>query len=173
VSYCACASAVACSAVAFASVAVALAAAARSRTAFWCPAMVSSELAEALAGVRAAGDAADVLLGGGELGLSRSQRRGGHLGLGLRRAQPLARVVELLGEHLEVVRLRRDEGRRLGRAARVLRRGLGGQRRQQHAQDGGEDQTTAAGAGSERGRHDAAAPIVEMVRTGSSRGARQ
>jgi hypothetical protein len=96
------------------------------------------EGAEPLAGERAARDAAHGLLRLGQRGLRLLQLLGCLLRRGLLGLELLPRLVELLGDGLQLVPLGRDQGRGLGGGLRLLRRRR--QRGQQRAQDGDEDQ---------------------------------
>ena len=70
-------------------------------------------------------------------------------GGGLLRGQGLPRLVELLGDHLELVAAGGDE---LGGLGGGGRRGLRGHRREQHAHDAGEGEDDPPGEGRTAGR---------------------
>ena len=116
--------------------------------------------AEPLAGVCADGDRADPVARLGQRGLSRGEALGRRTGRLLLGGQLLPRLVELLGEHFEVVRAGGDELRR------VLRRGgpgfgRGRGREESHDAGGGdrgEDPATGRGQRTRHGRRSSFLP---------------
>jgi hypothetical protein len=115
------------------------------------------ERGEPVAGPGAAGDAADLLARRRQGGLGGGDVPGGLRGGVLAGAQLLARLVELLGDDLEVVGPLGDEGGGLGGGLRVLGTGGGGDGREGEAAGGDQadhdagDRTAGRGEGTRHG----------------------
>ena len=103
------------------------------------------ERAQPVARPRAASHRSDVVAGLGQVGLGGGELLGGLCRRRLRRREPFAGLVELLGEHFEVVGTGGDEFRGLLGGGRLLRFGSGRGGGEGDAAGGGEGQEPCAG----------------------------